>query len=167
MATETFPSQYLRGPLIANLNRQIGEGFDQSDPASGPPYNRRTSFDNPVVYNLRFSFESPYKELFFTWVRDKLDGGLKPFNIDILTEFGKRTQEAWFTQGGTPQLESVQGDIFTYNAQIRLRELDLTADYTYDELVFLLENADGACPVVGTVSEEIDTIVNVILPESP
>ena len=63
MATETFPSQFLRGPLLANLTRQQQEGFNQSDVASGKPFNVRTSFDNPVVFNLQFAFEGSYKML--------------------------------------------------------------------------------------------------------
>lgn len=166
MATETFPSQLLRGPLDASLSRQINEGFNQSEPASGPAYNVRTTFDNEVVYNLEFKLHSVYKQLFYRWVEEKLEGGLKPFNIDIPTEFGLQTQEAFFTSGGTPQLTSIAGDVFTYSARIRMRKLNIdeNSTLTYDELEYLLENA-GDCGDISDPMNELDIIVNQEWPE--
>jgi hypothetical protein len=124
----------------------------------------RTSFDNPVVFNLQFAFEGNFKKLFESWVREKLDDGIKPFNIDLPTEYGKLTQEAWFLSGGAPQVTAIQGSVYQYSAQIVLRELDLTGQPTYEELQFLMENGEG-CGEISSAANLLDIIVNQEWPE--
>jgi hypothetical protein len=166
MADIDFPQQFLRSPLKASIRRDIATGFVQSSPASGTPYNRRTTFDNPVIFDIEFAIEGGKKALFYAWLYsdDALVGGIKPFNIDLEVEGAYETQEAWFTEGGVPQLAKEENQVWFYSAQIRLRKLNNPWEQQYQFLLDAAADSPGGDPLSGL--SIFDIAVNEDWPEA-
>ena len=75
--------------------------------------------------------------------------------MNVYNEQGYATQEVRFTQGGTPQLDSVNAIQHNYTAQIEVR--NVVQDSEYDELVVNL-------PTMGD-TDLLQVIVNKDMPE--
>jgi|SRR5690606_20929905 len=166
MADIDFPHQFLRGPLRASIRRDISAGFNQSQPASGPAYNQRISFDNPVIFDLEFAFEGGKKALFYAWMYSDsaLVGGIKPFNIFLEVEGAYEEQEAWFTEGGVPQLTKQENGVWFYNAQIRLRKLNNPWEQQYELLLGAAGDSPNGDPLAGF--SILDIAINIDQPEA-
>lgn len=153
MADIDFPQGILRSPLLSSYRRDISRGFVASQPFSGAPYRLRTSFDNPAIFDLQFTLEGGKNAIFAEWLyadsADTLNGGIKPFNIELEVEGGRAVQEAIFTEDGVPQLTNIRNNIYTYTAQVLVRSLVRPFDGQYDFLKWFAERSPDGDPFTG------------------
>lgn len=156
MADIDFPT-YLNKPQQGSFSRETAEGFSLSQPASGPAYYRVDTDDLPNVYNVTFRFSRDESLAFESWLdlyRDVRFGAL--FNMSVYAPGEDLIQECRFTQGGTPQLTSVQSLDNVYNAQIEVRKL--VKDWTGSEELILGVMEDGGLST-------LQYAVNIDMPE--
>lgn len=155
-----YPNE-LRLPLVSGYSREVEPGFKQTEPLSGPVYNVRRSFDNPVRWQVQFHFTGGQQRLFWQWFRDALDDGLRPFAIPLKIEAGIAVQECKFASDGIPRLTSVQGDHYRYTATLLSRKINDPDEGMYDWLVYLAESGSAR-----KAAHDIDFAVNVEWPEA-
>lgn len=155
MADIDFP-EYLNKVQQSSFSRTRSEGFVTSDPASGPAFYVIETEDLPRTFNVSFLFQPNEARAFQAWLRlnkDVLFGA--EFNMMVYNENGYAMQEVRFTQGGTPQLQSVNALTHSYTAQIEVR--NEIVDTTFDSLIVELLSMGS--------SDLLQIIVNKDMPE--
>lgn len=155
-----YPEE-LRLPLVSGYSREVEPGFLQSEPLSGPVYNIRRSFDNPVRWQVQFHFTYGQQRLFWQWFREALDDGLRPFNIPLKIEAGIFPQECRFARDGIPRLTSVQGNHYRYNAVLLSRKVNDPDEGSYETLKLLAGNGS-----ITKAANGVDIAVNLVWPEA-
>lgn len=139
MATVDFPHDILRYPLDSGFSRNTSGGFVQSG-MDGAVYNRRITNDRPTVLQIRWTMEGGRRKAMQDFIDNELAGGVKPFRIQLESEGGFIWQEARFTVGGIPQIESVGASSINYRAEIVIRKwVDPYDGWTASLLVYLDE----------------------------
>ena len=123
--SELFPSRIKA--LDSGYNRTITVGYDRS-PLNAAPYSRKRSDDRPAFVDVTFRVAGNDSFTLDAFVSTILDGGVKPFEINLPTEAGMARQLARFAAGGVPQLRSVQGNVYTYSARLVIRKWNFIAN---------------------------------------
>lgn len=121
MAAIPYPS-VLPLPHVDTYSLQEMVGFIQS-PTAAKLKTQRITFDTPTVINLQFRMGGGRKRLFFQWCYDKLDYCKRPFTMPLTVDGAVITQTCRFLPNGIPQLGSVQGGVYIYNAQVEVRSI--------------------------------------------
>ena len=153
MADIDFPS-YLNKPQQNTFRRVTAEGFSLSQPASGPAFYRIDTDDLPNTYNLSLILSPDESVALEAWLDLYKDVRLgKLFNISVYAPGEDKIQEARFTEGGTPQLTSVQSTYNLYTCQIEVRKL--VKDWAgHEELILGVMELGGAALLDEAINNE-------------
>lgn len=163
MAQE-YPSNLIPLPLREAYNRNQETGLISSQPQSGPLLKQRLSFDNPTYYNLSWVLTQSQAAIFYGWLREELDDGLKTFTIPLRNEAGVEAQaHVQFMPEGYPQLQSIADGLYSYSGQVYVRKLEQSIDGQYAAIKDLAAISPNGDWLQG--ANLLDEIVNVILPE--
>ncbi|AIM40785.1 virion structural protein [Idiomarinaceae phage Phi1M2-2] len=160
---EKYPSTLPR-PLQSNYSRNRFDGARSVQPFAGGEILERTTFDQPATYTLTWQFSKGQALVFEAWLQVDLDGGFKPFEIDLLNEGGMSKQEVRFIAGSFPQLTSINADEMTYTANVFARKIENPYEPDYATIRELAEISPDGDPLQGM--KLLDLAINVDWPEA-
>ena len=120
-----IPYPFGLGTIVsASKSRSQVASYGMTEPKRGPAYIQKTGTDVPVFWSVVFRFPKPQAQRFWMWFQlpEYLDKGANSFTLPIKTEFGLVDHECVFLPDSLMN-ESEEGNVFTYSATIRAREL--------------------------------------------
>lgn len=158
-----YPST-LRPPLTAGFNRNMPAPWKATVPTTGTMYIEKLNNQKRAFFNCTFRFTESEQVIFRAWYRDTLNSGELPFHIKLDCESGFTEQLCYFTEDGTPEVTSYDGNgIVTYSARIYTEEFNDPDEGLYDLLLFGAENTAQNDPE--SYFNVLDLVANKILPE--
>lgn len=158
-----YPST-LRPPLTNGFNRHMPPPWRAVYPSVGTMYIQSISTGKTAFFNCQFRFTEAEQVIFRQWYNETLEGGVLPFHIKLDCESGFTEQLCYFTESGTPRIQSYDGNgIVTYSAQLYTEEFNDPDDGLYEHLLFGAENSADNDPE--TWFNALDLVINEILPE--
>ena len=133
MADYTLPDEIRLRVLDSGFSRDMSSRFIISQPAAGPYFAQIVQDDAPVYFNVQWTLGRQHAFNFMLWLRNDNGAVLNgaQFNAQIWTEAGFANQACSFTPDGIPQLTSIRGMTYNYNARIMVRRLNLASGLAF------------------------------------
>ena len=133
MANYTLPDEIRLRVLDSGFNRDMSSRFITSQPSAGPYFAQIVQDDAPVYFSVQWTLHKQNAFNFMLWLRNDNGAVLNgaQFNAQIWTEAGFVNQVCSFTPDGIPQLTSIRGLTYSYNARIMVRRLNLASGLAF------------------------------------